>query len=341
MAAAGIGLLVAVVLLGATRGGPVLAPLGVGLARLHHPRRAHRRRARGCARAPCRCAPCWSGPRGLPRSAWGTALAHAGPRASRCSASRRPAGASSASSPSSRARRSISVPTRSSSPASRRGRARTTPRPWREAEVRRGGSVVATDRAGQALLPTRQQTVAEAGIVTLGLARSTSASATSTPTASIDARMFWKPLVSLIWFGALVMALGGAAVAVGPAPADRRRRPAAAGRHRPASGAARTGRMSARARLAAAVLLALCAAGPARAVEPDEILPDPRARSARPRASRRDCAASSARTSRSTIPPPRWRATCACIVRERLKAGDTDDAGPRLSGRVATATSCC
>jgi cytochrome c-type biogenesis protein CcmF len=26
---------------------------------------------------------------------------------------------------------------------------------------------------------------------------------------AIDARLYWKPLVSLIWLGALVMALGG------------------------------------------------------------------------------------------------------------------------------------
>ena len=61
-----------------TSGGPVLAPFGIGLAvfvmvgRADRSRRAHRPVARA-VRAP-RCARA----RGLPRSAWGTALAHFG-----------------------------------------------------------------------------------------------------------------------------------------------------------------------------------------------------------------------------------------------------------------------
>ena len=56
---------------------------------------------------------------------------------------------------------------------------------------------------------TRQQTVAEAGIVTLGLGQVYVSLGDQHPDGTIDARMFWKPLVSLIWGGAIVMGLGG------------------------------------------------------------------------------------------------------------------------------------
>ena len=48
---------------------------------------------------------------------------------------------------------------------------------------------------------------------------------------TVTARLYWKPLVTLIWLGALVMALRRAAVAQRPAPARRR---AEAGQARPA-----------------------------------------------------------------------------------------------------------
>ena len=48
---------------------------------------------------------------------------------------------------------------------------------------------------------------------------------------------------------------------------------------------------------------------PAYAVQPDEILPDPKLDPARAK-SRRSCAAWSARTSRSTIPTPRSPRIC-------------------------------
>ncbi len=50
----------------------------------------------------------------------------------------------------------------------------------------------------------------EAGIVTLGLGQIYAAIGESHPDGTVDARLYWKPLVTLIWIGALVMALGGA-----------------------------------------------------------------------------------------------------------------------------------
>ncbi len=57
--------------------------------------------------------------------------------------------------------------------------------------------------------PTRQQNVAEAGIVTMGLGQVYISLGDAHEDGTIDTRMFWKPLVSLIWLGALVMACGG------------------------------------------------------------------------------------------------------------------------------------
>ena len=78
-----------------------------------------------------------------------------------------------------------------------------------DAEVRQGGRVVATIAPAKRFFAARQQTVAQAGIVTLGLGQVYVSLGDDHPDGSIDTRMFWKPLVSLIWLGALVMGLGG------------------------------------------------------------------------------------------------------------------------------------
>ena len=110
MAAFAVGLVVIAATLCASRAAPVLAPFGVGARLLRHGRRAsidlvertgavpRAARDRRCARA-----------RGLPRSAWGTAFAHAGLGADAARHHRRDApGAPSTSSRSSR-RRSIAI----------------------------------------------------------------------------------------------------------------------------------------------------------------------------------------------------------------------------------------
>ena len=78
-----------------------------------------------------------------------------------------------------------------------------------EAEIRQGGRVVATVAPSKRFFPTRQQNVAEAGIVTMGLGQVYISLGDAHGDGTIDTRMFWKPLVSLIWIGALVMACGG------------------------------------------------------------------------------------------------------------------------------------
>ena len=56
---------------------------------------------------------------------------------------------------------------------------------------------------------TRQMSVSQAGIVTLNFGQLYVAVAEPNAKGGFDARMYWKPLVSLIWLGALVMGFGG------------------------------------------------------------------------------------------------------------------------------------
>jgi cytochrome c-type biogenesis protein CcmF len=82
------------------------------------------------------------------------------------------------------------------------------------------------------LFPVRQTTTTEAGIRTIGLSQFYISLGDETNNGGVVARIWWKPLVTLIWGGALVMMAGGAVslmdrrLRVG-APA-RRKKPSAA-----------------------------------------------------------------------------------------------------------------
>ncbi len=76
--------------------------------------------------------------------------------------------------------------------------------------VRSNGQTVARIEPAKRFYPARKTARTEAGIVTLGLGQVYAAIGESHDDGSIDARLYYKPLVTLIWIGALVMALGGA-----------------------------------------------------------------------------------------------------------------------------------
>ena len=76
--------------------------------------------------------------------------------------------------------------------------------------IRRGGAVIATVEPQARFYPVRKMARAEAGIVTLGLGQFYESIAAPTGDGSIDVKLFWKPLVTLIWIGALIMGFGGA-----------------------------------------------------------------------------------------------------------------------------------
>jgi cytochrome c-type biogenesis protein CcmF len=93
------------------------------------------------------------------------------------------------------------------------------------------GAVTGEISSAKRVFPVRQTTTTESGIRTLGLSQLYISLGDETAGGGVVARIWWKPLVTLIWGGALVMMAGGAMsladrrLRVG-APA-RRRKPAA------------------------------------------------------------------------------------------------------------------
>jgi len=76
--------------------------------------------------------------------------------------------------------------------------------------VRSGDAVVAEIAPARRQFEARQVTTTEAGLATLDFGQVYVAIADPTPDGDVPARLYWKPLVTLIWLGAAAMALGGA-----------------------------------------------------------------------------------------------------------------------------------
>ena len=154
--------------------------------------------------------------------------------------------------------------------------------------VRSGDAVVAQLEPARRQFASRQMTTTEAGLKTLNFGQVYVAIADPTPDGAVPARLYWKPLVTLIWLGAAAMALGGGAVARRPAPSLRRGRRAKVG----GALACATGAMTMRLiRLRAFVRRSRLARRRRCAVQPDEVMKDP-TRWKRARAlSRVNCAA--------------------------------------------------
>jgi len=75
--------------------------------------------------------------------------------------------------------------------------------------VREGGRVVARLEPSRRDFTARTMVTSQAGILTLWLGQFQAVIAEDKD-GGIDTRLYWKPLVTLIWLGAVVMALGGA-----------------------------------------------------------------------------------------------------------------------------------
>jgi len=76
--------------------------------------------------------------------------------------------------------------------------------------IRSGGRVVATIEPARRQFPTRQMATTQAGIATLNLGQVYVSIGDPNADGTVPTRLYWKPLVTLIWLGACVMALGGA-----------------------------------------------------------------------------------------------------------------------------------
>ena len=103
--------------------------------------------------------------------------------------------------------------------------------------------------------PPAQMTTTQAGLATLDFGQVYVSIADPTPDGAVPARLYWKPLVTLIWLGGCRDGARRRAVARRPAAALRRRARA----RRPAALAGAAGGMSRCASSLRAVLVALCA----------------------------------------------------------------------------------
>ncbi len=207
MVAAVAGVALSLVLAAALRGGPVLAPIGVGLAlylilgssselvlRIWGTGQAWRATL---ARAT-----------GLPRSAWGTAIAHAGLGVTLLGLAATGWGVERIAA----LKPGQTVDLGPYQATIVKLEERQGPN-YSEIGVRaiisQDGSTVTMIEPAKRTFPVRQTTITEAGIVTLGFGQVYISLGDQHPDGSIDAHMFWKPLVTTIWIGAIVMAIGG------------------------------------------------------------------------------------------------------------------------------------
>ncbi|MFJ5370220.1 heme lyase CcmF/NrfE family subunit [Bosea sp. CER48] len=228
-AAFGLAVLITLVLIAFTRGGPVLAPLGIGLGAFLILGAAVDLGERIAARASG-----WkamlSRAKGLPRSAWGTALAHAGIGFSIIGIAAQ-----------AWSTEAIAV----LKPGERLASGRyaivlegVTPRtgPNFRAEVARfqlfaGDRELAPLEASKRIYTARGMPTTEAGIRTHGLSQAY-VSLGEAQDGGVAVRLYDKPLILLIWIGSIIMALGG-----GLSLTDRRFRLAAPKRAAPVAAA--------------------------------------------------------------------------------------------------------
>ncbi|SFK12688.1 heme lyase CcmF/NrfE family subunit [Methylocapsa palsarum] len=75
--------------------------------------------------------------------------------------------------------------------------------------IRSGGNVVARIEPATRFYPARRMSRSEAGISTIGFGQVYMSIGEMTGNGAVNTRIFWKPLVALIWIGALLMAFGG------------------------------------------------------------------------------------------------------------------------------------
>ncbi|HVY20493.1 MAG TPA: heme lyase CcmF/NrfE family subunit [Bauldia sp.] len=75
--------------------------------------------------------------------------------------------------------------------------------------VRRGGSLIAVVEPAKRRYATRQTETTEAGIRTFGFSQLYVSLGDIAADGSVTVRIFWKPWVTFIWLGAIVMAAGG------------------------------------------------------------------------------------------------------------------------------------
>jgi cytochrome c-type biogenesis protein CcmF len=204
----GVAIVVALAVLAFGLGGPVLAPLGVGLGVFLILGSANEIVTRSWSRGqPFTTA--LRRARGLPRSTWGTVFAHAGAGITviGIAASAWSAEAIATLAPGEGLAAGPYV-------ARFEGIAPRTGPNYREEviglTVWRGSSAVGPLETMKRFYPSRGMPTTEAGIMTVGLSQVYASVGEVQADGRVGLRLFYKPLILLIWLGPVIMAFGGA-----------------------------------------------------------------------------------------------------------------------------------
>ena len=206
--AAGIALIGVAVTFASEGGGPILVPFVIGLAIFVMAGALTDLIERtGLLKVPARTA--LGRARGLPRSAWGTAIAHMGLGVTLLGivgetqwgaeriAEMKPGESVSIR----RTEFHFDGVTNRQGPNYRELAARFT--------VRRNGEVIGVMEPSKHTFPSRSMTTSEAALMTRGFGQLYISLGDPNPDGSVPVRIYQKPLVLLIWLGAVVMAFGG------------------------------------------------------------------------------------------------------------------------------------
>ncbi|QFU17063.1 heme lyase CcmF/NrfE family subunit [Microvirga thermotolerans] len=207
-AALGLSLLATLAVFALTRGGPVAAPLGIGLGAFLILGSLNEVVTRSWSRGrPLGVA--WAKAKGLPRSTWGTVVAHAGVGLVVLGISATAWDVESLG--------TLKAGERLAAGPYQIRLERIVPRQnanYREDaavfRVFRNGGEIGTVESMKRLYVTRGMPTTEAGILTSGLSQIYVSLGEMQPDGSVGVRFYYKPFVLLIWLGALVMAFGGA-----------------------------------------------------------------------------------------------------------------------------------
>jgi cytochrome c-type biogenesis protein CcmF len=204
----GLSTLAALIILAFTTGGPVMAPVGIGLGLwliLGSATEVLTRIKPQRFDLQVMMARAW----GLPRSAWGTALAHAGLGLTVIGIAATAWGVEhiSITSPGEKIAVGPYVVVLESS-------FKRTGAGYREEGARfqilRDDQSLGALETSKRVHAAREMPTTEAGIVTFGLGQLYASLNEILADGHVSVHLYWKPLVTLIWGGALVMALGGA-----------------------------------------------------------------------------------------------------------------------------------
>ena len=208
LAAFGIAILAMIATFAAVRGGPVAAPLGLGLGVWLIAGSATDVISRSYRRG-LSLRTVLERAFGMPHSAWGTALAHAGMGITVIGISATVWGVETLAIASKNEPLLVGPYTVTLEQSFKR-----TGEGFREDvarfTVRDGNQPKGSIETSKRIHTGREMPTTEAGIVTYGLGQLYASVNDILPDGKVSIRFYWKPLVTLIWGGALVMALGGA-----------------------------------------------------------------------------------------------------------------------------------